>query len=473
MGEEIHQTEFHKKDYEDFKKRLNIETNLVRELFKNNNFDNKDYKFGYELELCLIDDNADPCPNNQAIINTANSELLTHELARFNLEINGNPFSLTTDVFTKIENDLTSLWDLAENAANKNNAKLILCGILPSIKEKHLNPKHFMSNLNRYMLLSSQVIKMRNRAVEINLEGEQKLHTSRNDVMLESLGTSLQVHMQVPFDELVSAYNASLLASILMLAISANSKIVLGKSCWHESRIGVFEQAVDTRNIEEIKNNIIPRVHFSKGYINSFLDLFEDNFYYSPVLPEVVDTKVEDLHHLNIHNGTIWRWVRPIISKNEDANYALRLELRVTPSGPTLIDTMSNLVFYIALVKGLTPMANKITNINFNTLKSDFYNVAKNGINTNITWLDNKKRNIRDVILDEGLNIAKKGLNSLNIKNYDKWLNVIESRAKTGQTGAVWQYKMWQLTQDTNKIVAIYLNNARENKPVHSWEVKL
>ena len=118
---------------------------------------------------------------------------------------------------------------------------------------------------------------------------------------------------------------------------------MLGKHCWQESRIAIFKQAVDTRNEREVQDAIIPRVHFGKGYIDSWLDLFEDNSYYSPILPEVKHVPTENLQHFNMHNGTIWRWIRPILGVEQDL-YHLRLELRVTPSGPTQIDTMANMV---------------------------------------------------------------------------------------------------------------------------------
>ena len=372
MGDEIQQEYFEQADYDRFQQRLEQETELVRDLFQKRAFDNSSRMLGYELELCLADRDGLPSKINSKVIDAAANPLFTTELAKFNMEINGNPFPYQTDVFNRIESDLTELYNQAETAAAEYDSQIGLFGVFPSVSDEHLNPDQYMTELHRYSQLSRQLLSMRGRPVQLQLEGEEQLVVKKNDVMLEALATSLQIHLQVPFDEIVPTYHAGLWSSMLILGATANSPLVLGKCCWQESRIGIFKQAVDTRNPQEIKDHIVPRVHLGKRYINSLLDLFEDNFYYSPIMPEVVDRPLEDLHHLCLHNGTIWRWVRPIIARNKDGSYHLRLELRVVPSGPTLIDTLANTVFYVSLTEGLKTLGDGLTEVAYKTLEADF-----------------------------------------------------------------------------------------------------
>ena len=254
-----------------------------------------------------------------------------------------------------------------------------------------------------------------------------------------------------------------------VLAVGANSPLVMGKQCWQESRIAIFKQAVDTRNPQEIDDSIIPRVHFGKGYIKSWLDLFEDNSsYYSPILPETKDCDIGKLHHFNLHNGTIWRWVRPILGR-EKGQYHLRLELRVTPSGPTLIDTMANMVFSVGLLEGLKQQPEQLTQIPFDVLEKSFYRVAREGLDAQVSWCNGEIDSVQKLILTQALSIAAAGLSRLGIENGDQWLDIIEARVSNGRTGADWILRYWQKDRDLSTLVKTYLQNARQNIPVHSW----
>ena len=469
MGEEIQQEHFDEADYEQFQKRLEEETALLRELFSRRAFDNQTRRLGYELELCLADSEGNPSRNNVDIIEAAGNPLFTTELARFNMEINGNPFPYRDDVFSLVEKDLAELYGQAATAARRFDTRIGMFGVFPSIGEAHLDPDTYMTELHRYRQLNRQVLEMRGKPVHLSLEGEERLVVDKGDVMLEALATSLQIHLQVPFDEIVATYHAGLWSSMLILPASANSPLVLGKCCWQESRIGIFKQAVDTRNPEEIETHVVPRVHFGKGYIASLLDLFEDNFYYSPILPEVLDQPTEKLHHLCLHNGTIWRWVRPIVAQNSDGSYHLRLELRVVPSGPTLADTLANLVFYVALTEGLKSLGNRLIEVPFEVLESDFYRAARVGLEAEVHWPDGESGTVRNLLLERALPLARQSLAAAGIEDTARWLDIVEARIETGATGARWITDHWKRHGDAARLVSDYISQAATDRPVHLW----
>ena len=98
MGEEIQQTHFEQADYERFQERLELETDVVRALFAEKDFDNSNRMLGYELELCLADQQGYPSCVNTEVIEATGNPAFTVELAKFNMEINGAPFHYQKNV---------------------------------------------------------------------------------------------------------------------------------------------------------------------------------------------------------------------------------------------------------------------------------------------------------------------------------------------------------------------------------------
>ena len=468
MGDEICKDHFEEKDYQLFNQKLEQEMDFIRNLFASNAFDNQTRKLGYELELCLLDHSGAPAPFNQQVLDQADNPLFTYELARYNLEINGNAFTLDSQVFKHIEQDLTELYQQVVDSAATIETEVGLFGVLPSLQLQHLDSERFMSGLFRYRLLNKCLMDMRQRDVHMELTGQDHLIVDKNDVMLEALGTSLQVHYQFPFDEAVDSYHAALWSSIAAVAVSANSPLVLQSRGWQESRIAIFKQSVDTRNPQEMHDSVVPRVHFAKGYIKSWLELFEDNSYYTPILPEAMDTPVEELHHFKLHNGTIWRWVRPILDRSGE-RFHCRLELRVVPSGPTLIDTLCNMAFHVGLTEGLKQDAAALTRIPYESLEQDFYQAARLGLDANVSWCHGEMDTMQNMLLKHAIPTAYQGLQKLGVENPEHWLDIIEQRVKTGKTGADWISRHWEKYQNENALVHDYLANARQNIPVHRW----
>ena len=470
MGEEIQKENFEQADYDRFQQRLEEETEFVRSLFAKGAFDNSSRNLGYELELCLADAEGNPSRNNIEIIDASGNPLFTSELAKFNMEINGNPFRFETDVFNRVETDLKTLFQQAEDSAQKFDTQIGMFGVFPSVTPEHLDPDGYMTELHRYNQLNRQLLDMRGQAIQLHLEGDEILRIEKDDVMLEALATSLQIHLQVPFEEIVPTYHAGLWSSMLVLGATANAPLVLGKCCWQESRIGIFKQAVDTRNPQEIEDHIIPRVHLGKRYIDSLLDLFEDNFYYSPILPEVLDRPIEDLHHLALHNGTIWRWVRPIIARDQGGEYHLRLELRVVPSGPTLIDTLANIVLYVGLTEGLKSSGEALTGVPYETLETDFYRAARKGLNAEVHWINGELMPLKQALLEHALPLVQSHFETAGIEDTGRWLNVIKSRVEREATGARWIARHWKQFGDSPRLVCDYIEQARTGQPVHLWQ---
>lgn len=473
MGSEIQKTLYTQDDYEAFKKAWMGELGFVKALFeKGSKVFSEQYRLGYELEACILDSNNQPAPCNKAILDDLASPEFTTELANYDLEINGSIFPLNASTPRLLDRDISSLLQRAQNSAVKFGTRLGLFGVFPSLKAEHFDREKYQSEMKRYTLASKRIHELRHESIKLLFHGEDEVSLERDDVMSEALSTSLQIHFQVPYSESVAYYHAALFASVVMVGIGANSPLVLGKRAWHESRIPVFEQSVDARDKERREHGDEKRVHFSHGYIHSWFDLFEQNRAFRIIFPDTLDEPVEHLHHFNMHNGTIWRWIRPIIGHDSDGTWTLRLELRVLPSGPTRFDVEANLWFFIGLMEGVVSEKIDITKIPFETLKNDFYHVAKCSLESDLHDPENGQRvNLKEWILNKGVTLAQKGLGRLGIEDIAEEIEIIRQRALTGQNGAVWQLKHFEKYGNIGKLVEDYMNCFEQNIPVHRWEV--
>src|SRR5688500_7273951 len=172
-----------------------------------------------------------------------------------------------------------------------------------------------------------------------------------DNITPEAACTSVQFHLQVSPYHFGAHWNAAQAIAGPQVAMAANSPFLFGHQLWHETRITLFEQATDTRPDELKAQGVRPRVWFGERWITSVFDLFEENTRYFPALLPLCDDadpieqlgrgEVPKLDELSLHNGTIYRWNRPIYAVVEGRPH-LRVENRVLPAGPTVVDAMAN-----------------------------------------------------------------------------------------------------------------------------------
>ena len=181
--------------------------------------------------------------------------------------------------------ELLVLWRDCELALKEKNLLLEIIGILPTVRDKELIIDN-MSLLNRYKALNTQVMKSRRgKPLCLDIAGIEHLRSFHEDVMLESAATSFQIHRQVPFNKSVRYYNTAIILSAPMVAIAANSPYLFGKQLWQETRIPLFEEAVEVGGYGQAYAGPIRRVSFGTGYArNSLLECFKENLDHFPVL---------------------------------------------------------------------------------------------------------------------------------------------------------------------------------------------
>jgi gamma-glutamyl:cysteine ligase YbdK (ATP-grasp superfamily) len=471
MGQEIDSDIFSPHDFSVFFQNLNEETHLLTDFFNKKVFSNEGPVGGYEVEAILVNNTGQPQSINQHFLDKLNDPMVVHELAAFNVEINGPPVILKNNALSQMERNLQQTWDTCRHVAQDLSIDLMMIGILPNIQEQQLTLAN-MSQLNRYKALNEQVFKLRNgKPITLDISGRETIKTKHYDVMLESACTSFQLHLQVPLHNAVDFYNISIMLSAPIVAATANSPYLFGHELWDETRIPLFEQSV------EIGSADYRRVTFGNAYAqHSLMECYEENLAHYPVL---VPLKKQDEHahlsHLRFHNGTIWRWNRPLIGFDNDQVPHMRIEHRVIPAGPSVVDSIANAALYFGLAHALVEDVEKFhEELSFHTAKQNFYECAKHGLNAELFWPGQGNVSVRSLLLDELIPTAKRGLAKLDIEEDDinKYISIIHDRIESEQNGANWQ-RRWvsKHGRDMQHLSCNYLEQQNSGLPVHQWKI--
>lgn len=472
MGEEISQTEFSQEDFDLFREKLIRETALLEQWFEQRVFADDEVKVGAEIEAWLVDENYHPNPINQTFLNAIDNDSVLPELAKFNVEINTQPTGLSHGALKIFNQELNNVVTQCNQTAQMLDARFMMIGILPSARCHDLTLKN-MSSMQRYKALNDQVLKLRGgKPISLTIDGAESLLTHHGDVMLESAATSMQLHLQVNQSNAHQFYNLSKIISGPIVAASANSPFLFGKNLWDETRIPLFEQSVSVGASDYSR-----RVTFGIRYAyHSLLECFIANRDRYPILlPCFYEDSDAMISHLRLHNGTIWRWNRPLIGFDESGKPHLRIEHRVIPAGPSVIDMVANAALYYGLLFGMIDDVEQIEQqVPFKQADFNFYHCARHGLQAEITWHNNKLKNVTDVLLEDLLPIAHQGLMKMNVDQSlrDLYLGVIEARLSKKMNGTAWQRAYINKHQcSMEKLTQTYWEKQQSGLAVHEWSV--
>jgi len=472
MGQEITDSHFEDGDFAEFDARLRRETSLLAGWFAASRFAAGPPVGGFELEAWLVDSAARPANVNESFLGRLSSPLVVPELATFNVEINSSPVVLQGRPFFAMAEELKKTLGSCQRIAADYGASLATIGILPTAKVEDFTLSN-MSSMQRYRALNEQVFRLRQgRPLRFEIKGRDQLQIQHSDVMLEAAATSFQIHLKVDANQGAGFYNASKILSAPMVALGANSPFLFGKDLWAETRIPLFEQAVAVGPTDLSK-----RVTLGIRYVDrSVMECFEANLTRFPVLlPHLLDEPAEHLAHLRLHNGTIWRWNRPLIGFDADGTPHLRIEHRVVSAGPSVADMIANAAMYYGCVCSLAQQPDPVAKrMPFERMHSNFYTAARDGLDAEIFWLNGRMMEVRRVIVDILLPLGREGLLALGVDSdeAEHWLEIIRARVESGQNGAAWQRAFVErYGADMEDLTLAYLANQAGGTPVHTWPV--
>src|SRR5689334_5811308 len=447
-------------------------------------------RIGAEQEMFLLDRHLRPAPVSLEVLNHANDARLTTEIARFNLEANLTPLKLENNCFSRMQQELVELIELARDSAATQGADILLAGILPTLQKSDLTLDN-LTPVARYHELDRGVIRLRGGPLSIHIKGLDELHLTHDNIMIESCNTSFQVHFQSNAKEFANHYNVAQAITAPVLAVAVNSPLLFGQRLWQETRVALFQHSTDERSRQQLARNHPTRVNFGDRWLeNSVIELFQDQIVrFRPIMISEPDENPFEvlargetplLSALRMHNGTVWRWNRACYGVTEGVAH-LRIENRALPSGPTIVDEIANAAFFSGLMVALPQAYGEISKrMVFDDAKMNFFRAARHGLDAQFQWIDGQSLSATSLILDQLLPLARQGLSSVNVasEDIDKYLGIIEERAQCGQTGARWIMKSLiangsSATKDSAQrtLTAAMLKNQKQGQPIHRWPI--
>jgi hypothetical protein len=491
MGQEVAARVFSRADRQRYREKVRTCLDVFARMLADEQFEAGRGSFGLEIELNLTDDAGVPAMANAVVLEAIADPDFQTELGQFNVEINIAPRRFTEGVFTELEEGVRASLNHGEERSRTTGAHMMIIGILPTVDEAHLNAAAFSAS-PRYQLLNEQIFAARGEDLEIDIRGIERLSTYADTIAPEAACTSVQLHLQVEPDAFAAHWNAAQAIAGVQAAVGANAPFFFGKELWRETRIALFEQATDTRPDELKAQGVRPRVWFGERWITSIFDLFEENVRYFPALLPVCEAEdpvetlargdIPQLAELRLHNGTIYRWNRPIYDVVRGRPH-LRVENRILPAGPTVVDILANAALYYGLLRVLVEEDRPLwTQMSFSAAEENFHVGARDGIEARVYWPGVGEVPVAELVLRRLLPQAHEGLDLLGIAAADRerLLGIIERRCVTLRNGASWQSAMFHRLYDgglerdeaLRQMTVRYRELMHANEPVHDWPLE-
>lgn len=475
-----------------FLKCLMKDLRAMHYMLENDWFESDITRIGAEQEMVLVDRESyrPACIAPEVLEKTKHLPYLGGELARFNLESNMDPLVFEKDCFSVMHKELKHQISTIDQILEEFNARIVLTGILPTLQKKDLKIENLTPKDRYYALVDSINRELKGNAYELRLSGIDELMIRHDSPLLEACNTSFQVHLQVSPAEFSKMYNMALALTGPVLAISANSSLVFGRRLWHENRIALFQQSIDTRTSHDHLREKSPRVNFGNDWAhNSIMDIYREDIARFNVLmgfeidedsiEKVKDKVVPELYALRMHNSTVYRWNRPCYGISDTGKPHLRIENRVIPSGPTVIDEVANAAFWLGAMKGMDLAYDDMRRyMSYEDVRDNFFKAATHGVDSKFNWCGDSKISACDLILQEILPIARSGLKHMKINeaDIDTYMGVIEERAKKHTNGARWCLRAFTALKKISSsdealttLTATMVENQNTDTPVSEW----
>jgi gamma-glutamyl:cysteine ligase YbdK (ATP-grasp superfamily) len=491
VGRDIETVQFTREDRRRYRDKVKVCLQVLQQLVDEGRFSTGRRTLGVELEVYLADDDGQVLPINAEVLGAISSPDFQTELAQFNMEFATPPRPVIADCFSHVEDELRQSLIHAAAKARAFDARVIMIGILPTLTDFDITEQNLSAN-PRYKALNDAVLAARGEDLLIHIEGDETLSAVANSILFEAACTSMQLHLQVDPDDFARYWNAAQALSGPLVAMAANSPFFLGKQLHHETRIALFQQATDTRTEELAEQGVRPRVWFGERWLeHSVFELFEENVRYFPSLLPITERTdphavlaagdIPRLEELTLHNGTIYRWNRPVYDIAGGRPH-LRVENRVLPAGPTVVDCTANAALYYGLLAALAELEPPIwREMSFAAAEANLTAAARHGIRAELYWPRLGSVRADELLLRHLLPMARRGLESWQIDagDVDRYLGIVEQRAVTGLNGATWQIETSTALVDAGvpradalaRTTRRYADLHEEGEPVHSWPV--
>ncbi len=497
MGD-LHVSQYHDQDaLRHFTRQLLQDVRALEHMLTEGMFETGQRRIGAEQELFLVDDHYNPAPVVEDVLARNTDPRVVTELTKFNLEFNLDPLDFGGDALGRMEAQIVDTLASVRETVRAAGADVVMCGILPTIHLSDLT----LDNLTprpRYYALDEAIQRLRGGAGQFQIRGTDELFVKHDGMMMEGCNTSFQTHFQVDPQNFAAYYNIAQLVAAPVLAVGANSPLLFGKDLWRETRIALFQQSVDTRSANLYLREMSPRVHFGSQWVKeSVVEIFKEDVSRFRVLL-APDSKEPDpfqvlreggvprLRSLMLHNGTVYRWNRPVYGLSTGADGVerphLRIENRILPAGPTAADEVANAALWFGLVSALFAHVGDVSTVmRFADARANFVGAARQGLGATFTWIDGKRHPASRLLRDVLIPMADDGLRLAGVSDADRtrYLGILDARVASGQNGAEWMVSSMATMRESAatstraerlaSLVGAMIRHQTDNTPVHEW----
>jgi CBS domain-containing protein len=490
MGEQNVRQNIDQVERQAFMKSLLEEVQALETMLSKGMIESGERRIGAEQEMFIVNRAFKPALRALDLLERIGDDRFTHEIGLFNLEANLSVQQMTGGALRAMEEEAQEIYRIAREKAAEVGCDIALVGRLPTLSRENLGLDAMVPTV-RYKALNDALRGLRGDDFQFTINGIDQLTVKHDNVMLEACNTSFQVHFQTGPQTFAKHYNIAQAITGPLLAAAVNSPILWGRRLWHESRIAVFEYSIDARSEAHQARGLKPRVHFGDHWIEeSVVEIFKEDIARFRV---ILTTETEDdvlgmvergqaprLNALRLHNGTVYRWNRACYGVHEGTPH-LRIENRVIPSGPTVLDEMANAAFFFGMMTGMAAKFDDIRKVLlFDDVKANFLAAARDGIRAQMNWFDDQHLPAKKLILQQLLPLAREGLQEAGIDqdDIDRYLGVLEKRVTLRRTGARWSLESLHnmgergtLDQRLRCLVSSMVSQQSSGKPISEWEL--
>jgi hypothetical protein len=324
----------------------------------------------------------------------------------------------------------------------------------------------------RYVALDNEILRRAGGSVTLDVPGVER---SFPTILVESLATSIQPHLQIPAAaDLPTYFDVALRTMAPVLALATNSPFLpaefypaatgdeahdLVDAGHHELRIAVFEQGINAGCEPGREKVRFPRDLTSQADV---ADRLADDETYAPFLTDphatLPDDYTERFPELDHKRGTYWRWLRTVVggqvprgtrqrhgdtAGDDNTTASVRLEYRPLPTQPTATDVVGLQCLTVGLVRGLVVADHPVADLDWADARDAFYDVAANGLDADLAWItaDGDRTSDTDTVLREVFEFARRGLTEQGLQETkaDAYLAPIDARRRVGTTPSDWK----------------------------------
>jgi hypothetical protein len=324
----------------------------------------------------------------------------------------------------------------------------------------------------RYVALDNEILRRAGGSVTLDVPGVER---SFPTILVESLATSIQPHLQLPTAEDLPAYfNVALRTMAPVLALSTNSPFLPAEfypeatgeeareivaATHHELRIAAFEQGINAGCDPDREKVRFPR---DLEGATDVADRLAADETYAPFLTDPradpPGDYTERFPELDHKRGTYWRWLRTVVggqvprgtraghgetAGDDNTTASVRLEYRPLPTQPTATDVVGLQCLTVGLLRGLVTADHPVARLDWADARESFYDVAANGLDAEIAWItaDGDRTTDTDTVLREVFAYARRGLTEqgLHEAKADAYLAPIDARRRVGTTPSDWK----------------------------------